>query len=337
MGFNSYGLSCLILVNLNIESIQFIHGQKMKKILVTPRSLTKDGDPALDLLTRAGFELVFSTPGNMPQEDELIRLLPGCVGYLAGVEPITAVVLETAADLKVISRNGTGINTIDLQAAERLNITIMRAAGANARGVAELTLGVILGLIRSIPFSDARMKREMWQRRKGLELQGRTLGLIGCGKIGQLVSQMALAFGMDVLAYDAFPDQRFAPGLNFRFAVLEEVLAISDIISFHCPEQSDGRAILDRERLGRLKPGVFVVNNARASLIDETAILEALHAGRVAGLALDVFDREPPDTTPLLSDDRVIATPHIGGFTSESISRATLAAVENLLNFFKGI
>ena len=141
----------------------------MNKILVTPRSLTKEGDPALDLLTNEGFEIVFSTPGSMPQEDELIRLLPGCVGYLAGVEQITAAVLETAADLKVISRNGTGINAIDLQAAQRLNIEIMRAEGANARGVAELTLGMILGLIRSIPFSDAHMKREVWERRKGLE------------------------------------------------------------------------------------------------------------------------------------------------------------------------
>ncbi|MGD1973674.1 MAG: hypothetical protein PVG73_06355, partial [Desulfobacterales bacterium] len=138
----------------------------MEKIIVTPRSLTKDGDPALDLLTGEGFDVVFSTPGSMPQEDELIRLLPGCVGYLAGIEPITAAVLEAATDLKVISRNGTGINSIDLEAAQRLNIKILRAVGANARGVAELTLGVILGLIRSIPFSDACLKREKWERRK---------------------------------------------------------------------------------------------------------------------------------------------------------------------------
>jgi phosphoglycerate dehydrogenase-like enzyme len=309
----------------------------MKKILVTPRSLTKDGDPALALLVREGFELVFSTPGKMPGEAELIRLLPGCVGYLAGVEPITAAVLEAADTLQVISRNGTGINTIDLQAAQRLNIKILRAEGANARGVAELTLGVILGLVRSIPFGDARMKCGSWERRKGIELQGRTLGLIGCGKIGQLVCQLSLAFGMEVLAYDAIPDQRFAPAPSFRFTTLEEVLASSDIISLHCPEQPDGRAILDSKRLRRLKPGVFIVNTARASLIDETAVLEALQEGRVAGLALDVYHHEPPARSPLLSDNRVIATPHVGGYTTESVSRATLAAVENLLNFFKGI
>lgn len=309
----------------------------MKKILVTPRSLTKDGDPALDLLTREGFELIFSIPGKMPGEDELIRRLPGCSGYLAGVEPIPAAVLESAVDLKAISRNGTGINNIDIQAAQRLGIKIMRAEGANTRGVAELTLGLILALIRSISFSDARMKSGLWQRRKGLELHERTLGLIGCGRIGQLVSQMALAFGMNVMAYDAFPDQNFAPSPKFQFTKLENVFTRSDIISFHCPEQEEGRAILDRDSIRRLKPGVFLVNTARASLIDENAILEALHEGRVAGLALDVFDREPPAATPLLSDDRVITTPHIGGYTTESVSRATLAAVENLLEYFKGI
>ena len=309
----------------------------MKKILVTPRSLTKDGDPALELLTREGFELVFSTSGKMPGEDELNSLLPDCAGYLAGVEPIPAAVLETAIDLKVISRNGTGINNIDIQAAQRLGIKIMRAEGANARGVAELTLGVILALIRAIPFSDAQMKSGLWQRRKGLELHERTLGLIGCGKIGQLVSQMALAFGMNVMAYDAFPDQNFAPSPKFQFTMLENVFTSSDIISFHCPEQEEGRAILDRNSIRRLKPGVFLVNTARASLIDEVGVLEGLIEGHIAGLALDVYDREPPDTGPLLTHDRVIATPHIGGYTTESVSRATLAAVENLLKYFKGI
>ena len=308
----------------------------MKKILVTPRSLTKGGDPALELLTRDGYELVFTTPGEIPGKDELNRLLPGCSGYLAGVEPIPAAVLETAVDLKVISRNGTGINNIDIRTAQRLGIKIMRAEGANARGVAELTLGVILALIRSLPFSDTGMKSGLWQRRKGLELYGRTLGLIGCGRVGQLVSQMALAFGMYVMAYDAFPNKNFAPSLKFQFTKLENIFTSSDIISFHCPEQEEGRAILDCESIHLLRSGVFLVNTARASLIDEACVLEGINDGRIAGLALDVYEHEPPSTSPLLSHDRVIATPHIGGYTTESVARATLAAVENLLDYFKG-
>jgi phosphoglycerate dehydrogenase-like enzyme len=321
----------------SITKTRKLENTKMSKILVTPRSLTIDGDPALDLLTREGFELVFATPGKMPDEDELNGLLPGCMGYLAGVEPIPASLLERAVDLKVISRNGTGTNNIDLQAAKRQGIEVMRAEGANARGVAELTIGLILALIRSIPFSDAQMKSGSWQRRKGLELYARTLGLIGCGRIGQMVSQMALAFGMNVLAFDAFPDQNFAPSPRFQFTTLESVFSGSDIISFHCPEQPDGRAILDRKSIQHLKPGVFLVNTARASLIDEDAVLQGLNEERIAGFALDVYDREPPEAVPLLAHDRVIATPHVGGYTAESVSRATLAAVENLLDYFKGM
>jgi phosphoglycerate dehydrogenase-like enzyme len=288
-------------------------------------------------LIEEGFEIIFSTAGSMPPEDELIRLLPGCVGYLAGVEPITATVLDSAFDLKVISRNGTGINNIDIQAAQRLGIEIKRAEGSNARGVAELTIGTIVALIRSIPFSDAQMKNGFWQRRKGLELHGRTLGLIGCGRIGQMVCQMALAFGMNVMAFDAFPDQNFAPSPRFRFTKLENIFSGSDIISFHCPEQEEGRPILDRDSIQFLKSGVFIVNTARASLVDEAGALEGLIEGRIAGLALDVYEREPPDKGALIAHDRVIATPHIGGYTAESVSRATLAAVRNLLEYLRGI
>ncbi len=131
----------------------------MKKILITPRLLTKDPLEALDLLRAAGYELVFARPGQQPTEDELVKLLPGCVGYLAGVERITARALQTADKLQVISRNGTGIDNIDLQAAEKLNIRICRAEGANTRGVAELTIGLLLALARSIPYCD-RMIRE---------------------------------------------------------------------------------------------------------------------------------------------------------------------------------
>ncbi len=155
------------------------------KILITPRSLTRNGHGALDKLEDAGYELVFSTPGAFPSEDELIEKLPGCVGYLAGVEQISAKVLDSATDLKVISRNGTGVDSVDVDAARRNHIEVLRAAGANARGVAELTFGHILAAVRSIPFSDAAMKAQRWERRKGIELAGRTLGLIGCGMIGQ--------------------------------------------------------------------------------------------------------------------------------------------------------
>ena len=159
----------------------------MKRILITPRSLTASGHPALNRLVEEGFELVFSTHGRQPDGNELRAILPGCIGYLAGVERISANTLEAAKDLRVISRNGTGIDNIDLETAKRLNIKIFRAEDANARGVAELTLALILASVRSICFSNAQLKRGEWRRRKGIELQDRTLGLVGCGKLGGLL------------------------------------------------------------------------------------------------------------------------------------------------------
>lgn len=302
----------------------------MNKVLVTPRSLTKGGHPALEALREAGYEVVFSTPGVQPDEEELLRLLPGCVAYLAGVEKVSARVLEAAQGLRVISRNGTGVDNIDLEAARRLNITVCTARGANAHGVAELTIALMFALARAIPFSDAKMKGEQWIRREGIELAGRTLGLIGCGAIGKRVALLASAMGMQVLAFDPYPELSFTPA-NFRWAPLDEVYARSDIISLHCPAPVDGKPLIDRDAVAKLKKGVYLINTARAALLDEDAVLEALASRQIAGVAVDVFIKEPPEDYRLVKHDRVIATPHIGGYTSESVQRATQEAVDNIL------
>lgn len=301
------------------------------KVLVTPRSVTSAGHPALDDLREAGYDVVFSTPGRQPTEEELLELVPGCVGYLAGVEKVTARVLEAARDLKVISRNGVGIDNIDLDAAGRLNVRVCRALGANSQGVAELTVGLMFALARSIPFSDRTIKSDLWERRKGIELAGRTLGLLGCGTIGRLVARMAVALGLDVIAHDAVPDASFNPGGSFRFGSLDEVVRQSDVISLHCPPPEDGRPLIDRTTLKKTKQGVYLINTARHELVDAVALSEHLQTGHVAGAALDVFDSEPPTDGSLANNDRVIATPHIGGFTQESVGRAVQGAVDNIL------
>ena len=304
------------------------------KILVTPRSLTRDGHPALAKLTEAGYELVFTMPGAFPTEDELLAKLPGCVGYLAGVEEISSRVLDAAKGLKVISRNGTGVDSVDLGAADRNGIQVLRAVGANARGVAELTMGHIIAVIRSIPFSDAAMKNQQWERHKGIELAGRTLGLIGCGMIGRLVAGFALAFDMDVIACDPFADMSFKPSKRFAFASIDAVLGTSDVISLHCPPQGDG-AVIDAADIEKMKYGVYLINTARASLLNDNAVLAGLESGKIAGVVIDAFDPEPPTDWRLASHPKVIGTPHIGGFTPESIDRAVSAAVDNLLKALK--
>ena len=303
----------------------------MGRILVTPRSLTKDGDPALDLLKAAGHEVVFSTPGKQPDEEELLKIVPGCVGWLAGVEKITPRVLEAARGLKAISRNGTGVDTVDLDACKRLGIAVLRAEGANARGVAELAFALLLALTRSIPFGDAALKAGKWERRQGIELEGRTLGLVGCGKIGKMVARFALAMDMTVLAFDAYPDASFAPGTGFRFAKLEEVLAQSHAVSLHCPHKPGDPPLIDGAALARMKKGAYLVNTARAGLVDSNAVRKALDEGRLAGYGVDVFDKEPPGPGPLTGHDRVIMSAHVGGYTAERVARATRVAVENLL------
>jgi len=309
----------------------------MKRILVTPRSVTRDGHPSLDDLRRAGYEVVLGPPGKLPAEEDLLRLLPGCVGYLAGVEKVPARVLEAASPgLRAISRNGAGVDGIDVEAARRLGIAVLRADGANARGVAELAVGLILSLARSIPAGDRALKAGGWERRMGLELEGKTLGIIGCGRIGRLVSRFALGLDMAVIAHDPLPDPAFRPGPGFRYAPLGEVLAGADVLSLHCPPSRDGRPLLDAAAIAALKPGVLVVNTARADLVDRTALAAAIADGRVAGAAFDVFDREPPGPEPILASGRVIATPHVGAFTPESVDRAVRGAVENLLQALEG-
>ncbi len=302
------------------------------RVLVTPRSATRDGHPSLGKLADAGYEAIFCRPGALPTEEELLALLPGCVGYLAGVENVPARVLAAAADLRAISRNGTGADAIDTAAAERLGIRVLRAQGANARGVAELALGLMLCLARSLTGNDRAIKAHRWERHAGFELEGRTLGLVGCGKIGRLVTGFALALGMKVVAYDPIPNWDDAPA-GFRYAELGEVFSASDVVSLHCPPRAGGQPVLDAAAIGGLKRGCLVVNTARGGLIDGDAMLQALEDGQVAGVGLDVFDGEPPTDWRLAEHPRVVSTAHVGGFTPESIDRALTTAVDNLLAF----
>lgn len=299
------------------------------KILVTPRSVTKNGHPLLQKLTGAGFDIVLSTPGVQPDESELLERLPGCVGYLAGVETISATVLEAADTLKVISRNGAGINNVDLQAAKRLGIKVLSAPGANARGVAELALAHILNLARSVSFSDAALKSRNWERRKGVEVEGKTLGLVGCGNIGKKLATFTLALGMNVLAFDLYPDESFRPSPQFRHCGLDELLASSDFISLHCP--ASDKPLIDATQIAKMKDGVYLINTARAELLDEDAVKQSLKDGKIAGISIDAFVSEPPQNWSLIESSHALATPHIGGFTEESVHRAMEMAIDNLI------
>lgn len=301
----------------------------LTRIAVTPRSLSTEGHPALQALAEAGWDVTFPTPGRQPTLAEQEVFLPGCAGYLAGVEPVPGDLLRRCPDLRVISRNGTGIDAIDLDAAAEMGIAVERTAGANAQGVAELAIALMFAAVRHLPWCTAGMKAGAWKRRQGVEVRGRTLGVVGCGQIGRKVVEMGLGLGMIVRGHDQFPNPGFVPAGDFAWTSLEELLAASDVVSLHCPPGP--RPLIDGAALARMRRGSYLVNTARAVLVDEEAVMVALDDGTLAGFATDVYAVEPPPLTQLLAHDKVVATPHAGGLTVESVERATRGAVENLL------
>jgi len=304
----------------------------MRKVYVTPRSITKNGHPSLKRLENAGFGLILAKPGKQPTEEQQLEILPKCDAYLAGIEPITEKVLKKAINLKIISRNGVGIDNIDLNIAKELNIPIKIASGANSQGVAELTIGLLFSAVRSIPRLDKRMKSGQWERQKGIEINEKTLGVIGTGNIGKKVIKMALSLGMKVLGNDLYPDEEFKPSSNFKYVELDELYSNSDIITLHCPPSE--KPLINKNSLKNMKEGIIIINTARANVVDEEAILEGLHSRKISIYATDVYEQEPPEMNELIQNQYTITTPHIGGYTSESIDRAVNVAVDHIIDFF---
>lgn len=298
-------------------------------VAVTPRSLSMGGHPALDRIEKAGFTVVFPSPGKAPTLEEQMAVLPGCVGYLAGVERIEAGLIEACPQLRVISRNGVGVDAIDLGAAARCGVQVVNAPSANAQGVAELTLALILSSVRSVAWSDAGLKAGDWRRRQGFELAGRTLGVIGCGNVGRRVALMGVGLGMSVLGVDEYEHPKLLEARGFTYTDLRQLLAVSDVVTLHCPPTA--HPLIGTAELSLLPPHAHLVNTARAGLVDDDAVVSALNDGALAGYATDVFAEEPPPMSALIGHPRVTVTPHVGGYTQESVDRATNEAVDNLL------
>lgn len=233
---------------------------------------------------------------------------------------LTARAIQRAQRLKVIGRAGAGVDNVDLEAATARGILVMNTPGSNSVSVAEHTFGLMLALMRHLVAANDSVKRGEWERKLflGRELRGKTLGLIGLGKVGQEVAKRAKAFGMTVIAHDPFIAERLAQDLDVRLVPLEELLALSDIISLHASLTRATRGMINRETIARMKPGVILINTARGELVDEAALLGGLDSGRIAAAGLDVFAEEPPRNRRLLEHPRVLATPHVGASTIEA-------------------
>jgi D-3-phosphoglycerate dehydrogenase / 2-oxoglutarate reductase len=308
----------------------------MAKILVTPRSLTANPHEAVERLRAAGHHVVYSTAGTLPDEAELLALIEGVEAWLAGVEAVSPAVIGAARALRAISRNGVGVDNLPLDALADRGIAVRTADGANASGVAELAIGLMLAALRQIPQVDAGVKAGGWPRPRGREIRSATVGVVGCGAIGGEVARLAGALGANIVGFDPVrPALDVAPG-RLAYAELPALFAGADIVTLHCPPPRDGRPLIGARELATFKPNAILINTARAGLVDEAAVIAALDQGRLATYAADVFAEEPPQSLRLAGHPKVIATSHIGGFTDDSVDRATTIAVANLIEALEG-
>ncbi len=247
----------------------------------------------------------------------------------------TAALLANATKLRVIGRAGTGVDNVDLDAATQKGVVVMNTPGGNAWSVAEHTMALMLALARRLPQADASMKQGRWEKKKleGMELRGKTLGLVGLGQIGSSVANLAKAFEMQIVAYDPYVSSLLAGELGVRLGSLEDVLKAADFLSLHASATPETRHLLNAKTLALAKPGVRIVNCARGELINEGDLLAALESGLVAGAGLNVFEAEPPKDSKLVNHPNVITTPHIAGSTEEAQEIVGIRIAEQVRDF----
>ncbi len=271
--------------------------------------------------------------------DDLIKAVPAVDAVIVrGRTKVTADVLAAASKLKVVGRAGVGVDNIDLNAAKAKNVVVVNAPQSTSVAVAEHTFALLLSLARQVPLADAGLRRGEWLKKKleGFELYGKTLGIIGMGRIGAHVAARAAGFGMLCLGYDPLIPADEIAKRGAQPAELKNLLNKSDILTLHVPLTPETRGLINAERIAQMKRGVRIVCTARGNVIDETALLAALESGQIAGAALDVFAQEPVVDSPLVKHPKVVCTPHIAAQTAEAQERAARDIAEEILTVLRG-
>ena len=301
------------------------------KVLITD-GLEKEG---IDIITAAG-EAVDKKD---IEAAELLQIVGEYDGLIVrGRTKVTKEVFDAARNLKVVGRAGVGVDNIDLEAAKAHGVTVVNAPTATTIAVAELGFGMMLSLVRDIPHTDAAMKQGKWTKKDymGAELHGKTLGIVGYGNIGSTIGRYAQALGMKVICHDPLrnPDDIRAAGAEPE--QLDDIYTQADIITFHVPLTPETKHMVSDETFTKMKDGVLLVNVARGGIIEEAALLRALESGKVAGAALDVYEKEPPVDWTLVRHPKVIAVPHIGGQTKEAQTRVAIDIASEVMNALQG-
>lgn len=293
-------------------------------------------EAGLEILRQSGAEIHLLAEEERPKLASLIRSFDALI--VRSATTVDADLLAAAKRLRVVGRAGIGVDNVDVGAATERGILVVNAPTANLVSATEHTFALLLTMMRNVSAAHHSVRSGEWQRKRfqGAELQGKTLGIIGLGRIGQSVAYRARAFGMTTIAFDPFLDASAARRIDVEMMSIEEILAQADVVTLHTPLTDQTRNLLDRERIAKMKPGSYLVNCARGGIVDEEALLEALESGRLAGAALDVFAQEPPTDSALTNHPKVVATPHIGAQTREAQERVATETAQMVLDALGG-
>lgn len=302
------------------------------RVLITTDYLMP-GHPIEQHLVDAGLAPYFRT---CHTEDDMIEALQGADAIICSSDPLTARVIQSTDRLKVISRTGVGYNTVDIGAATAKGIPVCTLPGVNRHSVAEYTFALMLACARRFAENLSEIGRGGWTSHDGVELAGKTLGIIGLGTIGKEVAQRARAFEMRVISYDVFQDHSFAEAFQISFAPLDKLLRESDFVTLHANLNAQNYHLINSERLGWMKPTAYLVNTSRGGMVDSEALYQALKEKRIAGAGLDVHEQEPLVDSPLLGLPNVYLSPHAGGATVDVRMLSPFRAAEAVIQVLRG-
>lgn len=294
----------------------------MPTVLIAPASLRGKAGPFREILLAAGFDHFIDPEGeDTLLEHELRAVLPECDAVVAGGEKIGATLLDLAPGLRVIARTGVGYDAIDVAACTARNIAVTITPGTNQESVAEHTFGLLLALTRNLVNNDRQIKSGGWNRTLVQPIRGKTIGIVGMGRIGRAVTTRALAFGMRVIAFDPIPDPEFDARHGVTRISLPDLLASAEVVSLHLPLIPQTQGLINRESLALMRPGAILLNTARGGLVVESDLYESLVSGHLGGAGLDVLNSEPPEPgNPLIGLANVIVSPHLGGIDTKGMA-----------------
>jgi D-3-phosphoglycerate dehydrogenase len=305
------------------------------RIVVTARSFGQGCEEPGDILRKAGCEIVKSPVDRSLNSAELAEMVRDADALICGNDAVDASVIAAGTRLQVISRYGSGTDNIDVAAARARGIAVTNTPNANEESVADHTLALILACARGIPKACDMVRNGRWARVLGVEIWRKTLGVLGTGRIGRGVVRRARGFDMRALCYDIAPDEAWARESAAAYAPLEQVLREADFLSVHLPLLPATRGLIGAHALALMKPSAYLINTARGAILDEKALHEALSAGRIAGAALDVLQKEPPGDCPLLRLENVFITGHMAGYTAEAVRNMGVMAAQNVVRHLK--